>query len=105
MFAHYPEGDPEAAYFIVQDPLVDEARIKKWVQQGFMVRTRSDANTLEARANDPSKLRAAIGSGAQAISTDYYPGAPDPFGLGFVVSFDNLKTVQCNVVRVGSPHP
>jgi hypothetical protein len=102
MFAQYPDVDPEAAYFIVQDPLVDEARITQWVRQGFMVRTRSDANTLEARANDKSKMRAAIRGGAQAISTDYYPGAPDPLGLGFVVSFDNLKTVQCNVVRVGS---
>ena len=37
-----------------------------------MVRTRADANTMQARNNDTSQREQAFASGAQAISTDYY---------------------------------
>lgn len=85
MFGLYDEAQPEAAVFNVQNPVVEEARIKALVARGFIVRTRSDADTREARAHDLSRLAAAERSGAQIISTDYYPGAPDPLGLKFVV--------------------
>jgi hypothetical protein len=86
MFGLYDAAEPEAAVFNIQDPKAEEARIKALVGQGFLVRTRSDADTKEARANDHSRLQAALRSGAQVISSDYYPGAPDPLGLNFVVS-------------------
>jgi hypothetical protein len=86
MFGLYDEAEPEAAVFNIQDPKAEEARIKALVGQGFLVRTRSDADTREARAHDQTRLRAALRSGAQVISTDYYPGAPDPLGLSFVIS-------------------
>jgi len=38
----------------------------------FIVRTRSDAGTMDARTNDQTRKIAAIKSGAQIISTDYY---------------------------------
>ena len=37
-----------------------------------MVRTRSDAGTKEARANNYDRFLKAKASGAQVISTDYY---------------------------------
>jgi len=86
MFGLYGAAEPEAAVFNVQDPLSNEEQIKDLVHQGFLVRTRSDANTKEAREHDLSRLEAALRSGAQIISTDYYPSAPDPLGLNFVVS-------------------
>jgi hypothetical protein len=86
MFGLYDVAEPEAAVFNIQDPKAEEARIKALVGQGFLVRTRSDADTKEARAHDQTRLQAALRSGAQVISSDYYPGAPDPLGLGFVVS-------------------
>ncbi|MET3663564.1 phosphatidylinositol-specific phospholipase C domain-containing protein [Caulobacter sp. 1776] len=86
MFGLYDVAEPEAAVFNIQDPKAEEARIKALVAQGFLVRTRSDADTREARAHDLSRLQAAVRSGAQIISSDYYPGAPDPLGLSFVVS-------------------
>jgi hypothetical protein len=94
MFGLYDVAEPEAAVFNVQDPKVEEARIKDLVAAGFLVRTRSDADTREARLQDHSRLQAAVRSGAQIISSDYYPGAPDPLGLGFVVSppwFDTIR--------------
>lgn len=102
MFGWYPDGDPEAAIQIVQDPLKDGAQIRKWVSEGVIVRTRTDANTAEARARDFTKARAAMASGAQAVSTDYYPGAPDPARLRFTVTLPEKAMARCSPVRVTS---
>lgn len=100
MFGWYPDDQPESAIQIVQDPLVDGGKIKRWVRQGVIVRTRTDANTAEARAHDHAKTEAAMASGAQAISTDYYPGAPDPLNLAFTVTLHDGAMARCNPLRV-----
>jgi len=100
MFGWYPDDQPEAAVEIVQDPLTDGDLIRGLVRQGIIVRTRTDANTVEARAGDLAKARAAMASGAQAISTDYYPGAPDPLGRRFVVTLPAGAMARCSPVRV-----
>lgn len=85
MFGFYPESAPEAAFLNIQNPQREAATIRSAVSAGFIVRTRADAETVEARAHDPARLEAALRSGAQIISTDYYEGADDPLKLGFVV--------------------
>jgi hypothetical protein len=85
MFGYYPEADAEAAIFNIQDPQAEEAHAKALVAQGFMVRTRADADTKEARNHDLARLQSALRVGSQVISTDYYAGAPDPLNLHFVV--------------------
>jgi len=100
MFGWYPEDQPESAIQIVQDPLADGDKIRKWVTGGVIVRTRTDANTTEARSRDYSRARAAMASGAQAVSTDYYPGAPDPLDLGFVVTLPERAMARCSPARV-----
>lgn len=100
MFGWYDDADPDAAVQIVQDPIVEADRIRRLVQSGLIVRTRTDANTVEARAHDWTKAKAAVASGAQAVSTDYYPGAPDPAGLHYAVTLPGGATVQCDPVRV-----
>jgi hypothetical protein len=100
MFGWYPDGQPEAAIQIVQDPLVDGDRIRNWVAEGVIVRTRTDANTVEARTRDYAKAKAAMASGAQAVSTDYYPGAPDPLRAGFQVTLPGRSMARCSPVRV-----
>jgi hypothetical protein len=100
MFGWYPDGEPESVIQIVQDPLVDGERIRRWVESGTIVRTRTDANTMEARTGDHAKAQAALASGAQAVSTDYYPGAPDPLGTGFVVTLPDGAMARCSPVRV-----
>jgi hypothetical protein len=72
MFVNAPEGMPEAAFRIVNEPVMDWAYIQYLVRSGYFVRTRADADTVEARKNDYSRWRAALISGAQVISTDYY---------------------------------
>lgn len=100
MFGWYHDDEPEAAVEIVQNPLADDAAIRRWVGQGLIVRTRTDANTLEARTGDRRKAQAAAASGAQAVSTDYYPGAPDPAHLQFTVTLPGGVMARCNPVRV-----
>jgi hypothetical protein len=85
MFGWYSENQPESTIQIVQDPLIDGEKIKDCVKEGVIVRTRTDANTAGARLRDYRKAQAAMVSGAQAVSTDYYPGAPDPLHTSFTV--------------------
>ena len=72
MFVNQAASNPAAAVMIVADPITERPRIRQLVSNGFMVRTRADADTLEARQNDTCRRDAAFASGTQAISTDYY---------------------------------
>ncbi len=96
MFTTVAEGHPAAAILIINDPLEEGMRIRELVERGYMVRTRADADTREARTGDTRRLQAALASGAQAISTDYYLPA-DHFGTGFQVRIDG--DVRCNPVN------
>ncbi|HTI93022.1 MAG TPA: phosphatidylinositol-specific phospholipase C1-like protein [Puia sp.] len=70
LFTDSPAGTPEAAFMIMNNP--KDAEIPEMVKKGYMVRTRADGDTKEARVNDKSGFVAACGSGAQIITTDYY---------------------------------
>lgn len=70
LFARAEPGTPEAAALLLNDP--ENPEIHKLVKQGYLIRTRADANTVEARNNDYSRFETACASGAQIITTDYY---------------------------------
>lgn len=72
MFVYAQPGSPEAAFVVKNDARADSSEIRQLVQQGYMVRTRCDAGTMEARNGDYSGMNAAFGSGAHICSTDYY---------------------------------
>ncbi len=72
MFANAPAGTDEAAFLILNDPIEDFDLIRQRVKEGYLVRTRADAGTWEARRNDKKRFEKAIASGAHVISTDYY---------------------------------
>ncbi|MBD1262112.1 phosphatidylinositol-specific phospholipase C1-like protein [Maribacter polysiphoniae] len=72
LFVNSKEGNPVAAFRIINNPIKDFDYIQELVAKGYMVRTRADAATKEARNNDYSKFEKAKASGAQVISTDYY---------------------------------
>ena len=57
--------DSRAAIFVINDPLAEGERIRHLVAQGYLVRTRADADTEEARRNDTWRRdAAAFASGA-----------------------------------------
>lgn len=72
MFVFSDAGNPETAFVKLDDPVADEAAIRTAIGEGYIVRTRADANTLEARSGDTQRRDAALSSGAQIVSTDYY---------------------------------
>jgi hypothetical protein len=90
LFGVYPEADGEASVFNIQDPIAEEERIKSLVMRGFIVRSRSDAGTAEARSQSLARHEAAVRAGAQIISTDYYVGAPQMLTQHFVVRMTDV---------------
>lgn len=75
LFLSVPSDHDQAAILVMNDPLKAFDDIRARVAEGFLVRTRADADTVEARSADDTRMRAAFASGAHFISTDYYvPG-------------------------------
>jgi len=70
MFTNANANDADAAFIMRNDPF--DTDIPQLVAQGFLVRTRADDGTDEARTGDVSSRNQAFASGAQFISTDYY---------------------------------
>ena len=68
MFTLSEKGTDSAALFIINDPIAEHERIKALVAAGYMVRTRADADTTEARSNNTVRREAAFASGAQAVA-------------------------------------
>jgi hypothetical protein len=98
IFVDVPPSDPDAAMTVVNDPIGDAARIRDLVAQGFIVRTRADADTVEARSGETTRRDAAFASGAQYVSTDYvFPD--DHFGTGYVVDLPGTGAARCNPVN------
>jgi hypothetical protein len=98
IFVDVPETDPEAAMMVVNDPVGSAGRIRSLVEAGFIVRTRADADTVQARTGDTTMRDAALASGAQYVSTDYV-WADDRFGTGYVVDLPGDTPARCNPVN------
>lgn len=103
MFVNAREGRPEAAFRIVNDPIGQADYIRRLVRQGYLVRTRADAGTREARSGDTRRREAAFASGAHFVSTDYYQ--PDPrFRTGYMVSLPGGGAARWNPLFSDPPN-
>jgi Phosphoinositide phospholipase C, Ca2+-dependent len=97
IFVDVPETEADAAITVVNDPIGQADRIRSLVEAGFIVRTRADADTVQARSGDTTMRDAALASGAQYVSTDYvWPD--DRFGTGYVVDLPGDDPARCNPV-------
>lgn len=72
LFVYSPPGTAEAAFVICNGPVEDYNKIQQLVKKGYIIRTRSDEGTVQARDGDYSQMKAAFSSAAQIVSTDYY---------------------------------
>ncbi|WP_134090183.1 phosphatidylinositol-specific phospholipase C1-like protein [Olivibacter sp. XZL3] len=97
LFVNADPGTPEAAILIRNNAKLPE--IKTLVQQGYIIRTRADSDTKEARANDRSNFEAACNAGAQIITTDYYLKSTH-FDSDYRVHFEGEKYIRVNPVFV-----
>lgn len=99
MFVSSPPGEPSSAFLKMNEANgEDGARIRQRVEEGYLVRTRADVPTQEARSGDTTRRDAAFGSGAHYVSTDY--PEPSPFGSGYVARLPGAATLpaRCNPV-------
>ena len=98
LFTSSRPGAPEAAFVKLNDPIGDGALIRDLVARGYIIRTRADADTAQARTGDTTMRDAALASGAQFVSTDY--PVPNPaFGTGYFVDLPGDGTARCNPVN------
>ena len=112
VFTNGRPGDPDAAFTEANEGFVGKAgngsaavdnaaalqTIQSLVKKGYLVRTRSDANTVEARQGDVTRRETAFQSGAQIISTDYPAFETAPWN-NYSVSFPNGAVARCNPVN------
>jgi hypothetical protein len=95
MFAASDEASPNAGFIAIDDPVRDAARIAADVRDGFIIFTRADAETTEARAGDTRRRDQAFDSGAQIILTDFL--LPDKKIGAYQVSIADRRHARCDV--------
>ena len=97
LFTSADPGNDDAAFIKLNNSKGDQAEITARVAAGYVIRTRADADTEEARVNDTSTRDAAIASGAQWVSTDYPVPNPD-FATGYFVEIPDGHPARCNPI-------
>ncbi|MBP4139055.1 phosphatidylinositol-specific phospholipase C1-like protein [Flavobacterium geliluteum] len=96
VFINAEPGKPEAATLFRNNS--EDSEIAALVKKGYIIRTRADSDTKEARANDYKHFEATKKSGAQIITTDYY--LPSTFfNSPYQIKYDDGSYVRENPVN------
>jgi hypothetical protein len=97
LFTNAVPGEPDAAFIELNDG--PASKIEKLVQEGYLVRARTDDSTREARINDTKRRDAMIASGAQILSTDYPASEPARWEGHYFVALPENAVARCNPVN------
>jgi hypothetical protein len=97
LFTNAEPGEPDAAFIERNDG--PAAEITALVRKGYLVRTRTDAGTQEARTNDTRRRDAMLVSGAQILSTDYPTAEAARWPGGYFVALPGNAAVRCNPIN------
>ena len=101
IFTNAEPGQPDAAFLERNDgPAADIATL---VRQGYLIRTRTDADTREARTNSTTKRDAMLASGAQILSTDYPANEPARWDGHFTVTLPGNPEARCDPQNAPTP--
>jgi hypothetical protein len=100
-FLRSTPGEDHAAFLLLDNAIVRQEEIARRVREGYLVRTRADIETYEAKANDLTRATAAFASGAQIVSTDFYR-AGNAFGTDYVVKLPGGGDWRCNPINVAA---
>jgi hypothetical protein len=98
LFVATDENSPLASFICIDDPVKDGLRISSDVAQGFIVKTRADEGTREARDGNTARREAAFSSGAQFVVTDFL--LPDKSIGAYQVRMTD--PVQCDAKLAGT---
>jgi hypothetical protein len=96
IFTNAEPGQPDCAFTEENDGAQEE--IAALVRKGYLVRTRTDADTKQARANDTARREIALASGAQLLSTDYPESEPSQW-TPYSVGLPGGAVARCNPVN------
>jgi hypothetical protein len=96
LFPDTTPGTPDSAFVEVNNG--PRGKIEALVRQGYLVRTRADADTIEARTGSTFRRDEALASGAQLVSTDY-PASEPAAWTGYSVSFAQGSMARCNPIN------
>ena len=97
LFTNAEPGEPDAAFIERNDG--PAAGIAALVRKGYLVRTRTDAETQEARAGDIRRRDAMLASGAQILSTDYPAAEPARWPGHYSVALPGRAVFRCDPVN------
>jgi hypothetical protein len=95
MFTSSTPGAPDAAFIRFDDPT--DPGLDAAAAAGYLIRTRTDSPTVDARENDTTTRDIALASGAHFLSTDYYEPSTH-FDSPYVVALPNGSVARCNPV-------
>ena len=98
LFVSASPPEEAAAFVKLNDPVGAFDRIQEYVGRNLMIRTRADADTLQARTGDTTQRDAAINSGAQFVSTDYPVPNPE-LGTDYRVTLPGGAIARCNPIN------
>lgn len=97
LFVSTRPGHPTAGFIKMNDVFEEKEAIRNYSEKGYLIRTRADIPTVEARSGDTKRRDLALQSGAHYISTDY-PEA-SPFDTTYVVKLlGAIGPGRCNPV-------
>ena len=97
LFTNAEPGEPDAAFIERNDgPAAD---ITALVKKGYLIRTRTDADTKEARTNDTARRDQMFATGAQILSTEYPVNEPARWPGNFVVTLPGKVAARANPVN------
>jgi hypothetical protein len=96
IFTNAEPGQPDCAFTEENDGT--QETIAALVRKGYLVRTRTDADTKQARTNDTTRRDIALASGAQLLSTDYPTSEPSQW-TPYSVSLPGGAVARCNPVN------
>ena len=94
MFVPLDPSDPSAA--VVKRDVPQPKHLPAIARAGFLTKTRADADTKEAYANDLTRATIALQSGATVVATDY--AVADPKVGPYEVDLPGTAVVRCNPV-------
>ena len=97
LFTNAVPGDADAAFTECNDGPAGE--ITELVRKGYLVRTRADDSTHEARVNDTRRRDAMLASGAQIVSTDYPATEPARWEGHYTVTLPGEDVARSNPVN------
>ncbi len=98
LFTNANPGDDDAAFVKRNDAKGSLADIQSLIAQGYVIRTRTDSETAEARVNDTTTRDAAFAGGATWVSSDFVvPGRA--FGTPYVVAIPGGTPARCNPIN------